>query len=308
MENNIKKMNITELIDRAFRMSFSCLKSYLKIYGILVLIYLVLAAAAVLFLAIFIGFNNFDTITGLFSDPESFFRSNIITPDFSIIGAFSIVFVIFGILALVINSYYTGISLDMFIKSFRGEQWTYRESFEMVKSKIGSIIGASFLTILLVFAGVLACCIGYIPMMALVSLTLTALVFENLKAGTAVSRSFKLVGYSFWGVLGAWSLYFLIYIGVSMISGSLSLVLFQLSSAVSGMLNITIPSFTVTIIAQIIQICIGFIFSAFALSFNVCIYFNQKIKYENYGVESLVQDMVERAEEVLTDDQYRNGK
>jgi hypothetical protein len=203
------------------------------------------------------------------------------------------IFILIVILFMVIWAVYTGMIYDLFVKSFLGEEWNFKESFKYVKSKILSIIISYILIFFILIGGYIMCCIGIIPMMAFISLVLPALMFEKVSSTNAISRSFKLVSYSFWRVLGS-----IILMGI--IVGALS-VIFQIFFQFISLFGVSMNLFTgqymnlwivIIVVIYILYLMYSIIANALTNAFNVILFFNQKIKFENFGVEQLAESMI----------------
>jgi hypothetical protein len=182
---------------------------------------------------------------------------------------------------------------DIFAKSFIGEEWNFKSSFKYVRSKFWTIFLAGFLCFFIIIGGYLMCCIGVFPMMALISLVLPAIICEKENATGAISRSFKLVSYSFWRVFGSVVLFTFIVQALSIVFQIgfqfLPMMIQSLDNGKNIQMIVLIS--IISIITYILYIAYTILASALTAAFYVLIFFNQKIKHENFGVEMLAESM-----------------
>lgn len=281
-KEELKPMDLGAILDKTFRITFSNMKKYIKVF---LMYFGVIFGITILISAIIIGFLiahgfNFDN----FDQPE------ILAPFLLTIIPMSIIALILIIFIAII---FTGMIYDIFIKSFIGEDWNFKSSFKYVKSKFWTIFLANILSFFILIGGYLMCCIGVLPMMALISLILPAIIYEKENATGAISRSFKLVSYSFWRVFGSILLFMLIV-------GSLSFVFqigfqalpFMIQASNKGN-NIQMIIFITifSVILYILYLAYSILASALSSAFYVLIFYNQKIKFENFGVEFLADSI-----------------
>jgi hypothetical protein len=124
------------------------------------------------------------------------------------------------------------------------------------------------------------------------------MLFENKKFD-GIGRSFSLVSHSFWSVFGVKMLYMLISIVFAIvviiicgiITGIVIAILYatKLMDGASGSDNMIMIFYAVFII---VYIPLGFVINTLECALNVLIFFNQKIKFENFGVEYLANALI----------------
>ncbi|MGE5528419.1 MAG: hypothetical protein ACM3X6_04675 [Patescibacteria group bacterium] len=91
-----------------------------------------------------------------------------------------------------------------------GEEPTLNAAWAAVKERLGQIIGAGLLFLIMTVLGFCCCCIGA-PVVMVFFAPLTALILiERAGVGQAIQRSFNLVKAEFWRVLGVMLVLFLI--------------------------------------------------------------------------------------------------
>ena len=282
IREELRPMDIGMMLDKTFRLCFSNLKKYLKVFLIYFAVFLLFS---LIIAGIFLGFYFFNGKSfEKFSDPK------VILPFLIFMIP---IFILIFIVLLIIWAFYTGMIYDLFVKSFLGEEWNFKDSFKYVKSKIFSIIISYILIFFILIGGYMMCCIGILPMMAFITMVLPALMFENISASNGISRSFKLASYSFWRVLGSKLL-------MGIIVGALSII-FQVFFQFISMFGISMNLFTgqymnvwIAIIAAvyILYLMYTIVANALTITFNIILFFNQKIKFENFGVEQLAERMI----------------
>lgn len=112
-----------------------------------------------------------------------------------------------------------------------------------------------------------------------------------------IKRSFLLIKYSFWEVFGSFILITLSAIGMMLGFQSISGVILAILSFVSEFTNLNIGIklvfyLTSGFVLAITQIA-GYIFIIAAMGIiSVCIYYNQRCKYEGYDLELRLNDMI----------------
>ena len=281
-KEELKPMDLGGILDKTFRITFSNMKKYIKVF---LMYFGVIFGITLLILAIVIGF-----FIAMGFSFESFSEPEILTPFLLTIIPLSIIAIIIIIFIAII---FTGMIYDIFIKSFIGEEWDFKSSFKYVKSKFWTIFLAGILCFFIIIGGYLMCCIGILPMIALISLVLPVIIYEKENATGSISRSFKLVSYSFWKVLGSVILFIIIVQTLSIVFQiGFQFLPFMLQSLDSGK-NIQMIIFIsiFTIVTYILYLAYSILASALYGAFYVLIFFNQKIKHENFGVEFLADSI-----------------
>ncbi len=307
MSVELKPMGVGSLFDKTFRMSFSKFKDVLKI-NLLFFLFLLVLFGAIGALLYFGGF--YTKITGQFSNIVSDISSMSSSQVMSLAGPIMGWTFVLIILLLIPAMFYSGLMSHLFLQSFVGEKWTLRESFKVVGKKLGSLmfsllpmigiglaiaIGAGIvLAILMLILKIAGIIIGYIALIIFMlyvavvyAMVCPVIIKENLPGGQAVMRAFKLGSYNFFGLVGAYLLLFLLLIFIAIIFGAV----FQLFNFIfSGSAMIMMISVGVY---ALFYILLELFLGAVAAAFIVSIFYNQKIRYESFGVESLVKDYVQ---------------
>ena len=291
IENELKPMDLGGLIDKTFRLIIANMKNFLKIFwvffGITMGIALILAALVV---GIVLYYNGFEK--GLSELPFAMTQGGML-PALAIgIPVFIVLFVVLIIVSLI----YYGMTFDLYIKAFLGQEWDFKRSFDSSKSKIGTIFATSMLSSLIMIGGIFLCCIGMFIFAIFLSFAFPIIMYEERKATDAISRSFNLVKGNFWFILVAELI-------IGLILSAISAVLQVFSFAIGGLapfiekggdINVgVLTAFIVIVILFIVAtIVLSIISSAIQTAFFVILYFNERIKQENFGVEKLAETMI----------------
>lgn len=281
-----KPMRFGDVIDKTFRLTFGNLRNYLKIfiifYGVL---FLIIGLIAIKIYSIYTNAQNLEY--------SLFFNDNLyILVILGLVAAFS---------ALIFSTFGLGMTTDLFSKSFLGEYWDFRNSFLYVKSKFWSIFVSSFLSVLVVLCGILCFFIGVYPATILISCVIPALINEDLTGSGSIKRSFELTKNKFWSLFGSFILF-------SFLNSALGFI-YQIFISIFTVVASVAPNFgaltgerisVVTIIfylflftSTVLYICVV---GALSTAYYVVQYFNQRIKFENFGAEVMSQNLNDNEE------------
>ncbi len=281
-----KPMRFGDVIDKTFRLTFGNLRNYLKIfiifYGVL---FLIIGLIAIKIYSIYTNAQNLEY--------SLFFNDNLyILVILGLVAAFS---------ALIFSTFGLGMTTDLFSKSFLGEYWDFRNSFLYVKSKFWSIFVSSFLSVLVVLCGILCFFLGVYPATILISCVIPALINEDLTGSGSIKRSFELTKNKFWSLFGSFILF-------SFLNSALGFI-YQIFISIFTVVASVAPNFgaltgerisVVTIIfylflftSTVLYICVV---GALSTAYYVVQYFNQRIKFENFGAEVMSQNLNDNEE------------
>jgi hypothetical protein len=283
--NELKPMGLGSILDKTFKITFFNFKKNFKLFLIFIgiLILLLILIGIIIFAVYFFNRDLFENISN---------ASNVLK-----IFIFTVPLVlIITLISAVIGIFYTGMIYDVFIKAFTETEWNIKTSFSFIKKKFWTIFFSGLLTSLILIGGYLMCFIGIYPMIIFTSLVLPAVLYENKGIGDSISRSFKLVSYSFWYILGYMFVFNLIISAVItfvfyflMIPLVIFISFFQNNyQSISFIAGISI----IGLLCSIIFIIMMVIYYALHSSFSILIFFNQKIKFENYGVEIMTESLI----------------
>lgn len=281
-----KPMRFGDVIDKTFRLTFGNLRNYLKIfiifYGVL---FLIIGLIAIKIYSIYTNAQNLEY--------SLFFNDNLyILVILGLVAAFS---------TLIFSTFGVGMTTDLFSKSFLGEYWDFRNSFLYVKSKFWSIFVSSFLSVLVVLCGILCFFIGVYPATILISCVIPALINEDLTGSGSIKRSFELTKNKFWSLFGSFILFsflnsalgfiYQIFISIFTVVASVAPNFGALTGARISVVTIIFYLFLFT--STVLYICIV---GALSTAYYVVQYFNQRIKFENFGAEVMSQNLNDNEE------------
>lgn len=288
----LRPLTIGQIFDKTFKLAMTSLRSFALLYlayfgvviGLTLLSNLILSLVArIPFWDAMLGRGMEGSISAQFVYILTSYASSIVS----------------GLIQLVVYSIMT----DLFIKLFLNEEWSFGDSIGRIGKKVPVILVAGVLAFIIAFAGIFGCGIGVIVTSIFVSFFIPAIVFENRGIGGAINRSFKLVSYNFWGILGSYLLGGLILFGVAMIFYAVVIgVIFLLGFSTGGLENLAdtlsnisdnpnmiVPLIIAGIIAFVFYMLIVIFYTALSFAFNVTLFFNQKIRYENFGLERMAE-------------------
>jgi len=281
-----KPMRFGDVIDKTFRLALGNLKNYLKIfavfYGVLFLI------IGLISLKIYSIYNNAQNL-----EYSLFFNDNLnIIVILGIIGVIS---------AIILSTFGSGMTTDLFSKSFLGEYWDFRNSFLYVKGKFWSIFVSSIIGVLVVLGGILCFFVGVYPATILISCVIPALINEDLTGVGSVKRSFELTKNKFWNLFGSFILFsfltsalgFIYQIFISIFSVVVASTPKFIASSGTHISILTILVYLIFFIVTVLYICVV---AALSTAYYVVQYFNQRIKFENFGTEVLPQNSIGNGE------------
>lgn len=177
IQQELKPMDIGTIFDKTFKLVFDNFKNCLIIFLFYFSINFILNLAV--YIPVMIRFSLLISITELF-------------------------------ISIVI----TAILIDLYLKAFLNEEWQLKSSFNYVLRRYVSLLGATMLSALIVIGGILLLIIGAIVFSVFLTFIEPVILYEKKRAGESISRSFKLVSYNFWGILGAIMLFALLFIGI----------------------------------------------------------------------------------------------
>ncbi len=306
----LKVMDIGNIIDRTFKMILSKNSLRLILFYILLNIFFVFILAWLVFYSFGFDINNFN-----FDFNQSSFLSKL--PVF-----IPVVFIVI-ILMIFISIVYNSMTTDLYSNIFINKEWTIKESFNMSIKKAGTFIFYYFLLFIfglilsLVYIGIsilfgLLATVSplfiiplflfvfalYIVIFAgfiFITLSLPAIVIDNLTAMKSLIRSFKLVKHNFWRILGSNLLlsiiisfvtYILLFIIIIIVILILLLLKIDLTNS-----SVIAAIFIISYMALLLLILI--IYQCMQSAFNVLIFYNQKIKNEGFGVQMLAESMID---------------
>jgi hypothetical protein len=219
-----------------------------------------------------------------------------IFPSSYIINIISI-FIYYFVLAFVMV-FFNAVYNDFYLKYYFQEKWGFKTSFKFISSKYVTLLAASTLCLLMIAGGFVFFIIGSMVFGTFLSFVYPAIIFEGKKTGQSISRSFKLASYNFWGLLGTYCLYFLIIlVSLLFVAGILSIpiIVFYINNSVLFKNILSSSNSFFIIIIVIVYFILYFVYllivTSLTTSLNVILFFNQKVKHEQFGIEAMVESI-----------------
>lgn len=280
----LRPLDLGQILDKSFRLAFATIKKNLLLFLIFGGVFI--GATVIFSIAIFVPTLFLEMRgSGIEGNPVLFFLI--------IFGSVILYCILLGVGFV----FYYGLLYDICIKTYLGEEWTFASSLKLVKNKFWTMILAGFLSMLVIFVGYMACLVGAIPAAALIAFVMPAILYENRGATSALSRSFKLTGYSFWPVLGTILLISLIIGGLSsVLSMTMQLPMMFISPMLEGS-NSSMELAIGLIIFTGFMLILYMFFTVFSqiiiIASYTIIYFNQRVKFEHFGVEKMATELVD---------------
>lgn len=301
ISEELKPLTIGEIFDKTFRLTFATMKRFLPIFIVISLIQVVISHLSQLLLyAIVPGMDSL----AYQDDPLTLFAN---------LGQIIIVSLGIGLISGIFSIIFYAFLTDLFIKSYLNEEWQLGDSLQKVLKKIHILLLTGIMAVTIALSGLLACGVGAIATSIFVSFIIPAIVFEEQGIGGSIIRSFKLVSYDFGGLLGSYLLWGLMMAFASFVFGGILSTITLLMSGLLGELgnfgslsSSGAPLFSLATLFSIpFSMIIVAVTTALNFAFNVILFFNQKVKYENFGMERMAEAFVTEQGEM--DDAHEAG-
>ena len=282
----LKEMNLNAMFDKTFRISFGCIRKNIKFF----LLYFGASIGISIILLAVLGISIFSLYR---NDIMELSDSRDLLP---IMAGLSPFFLIFFVIMIIFYVFYSGFVSDMAIKAFLSQEWKFTKSFQLIKKKFFPIFFTSILAGLFSALGILACGIGIIFLSTFVCLIIPIILYENLHYGKTIQRSFQLVGKNYWSIFGHILLMGIIIQAASFVFQLFMPFFINIFQTTLSSVEAIIPLVLILILMYIVLIIYGFIAYVLQITLIVLLFFNQKIKHENFGVEILAESVI--AEEI----------
>ncbi len=156
-----------------------------------------------------------------------------------------------------------------------------------VKSVFWNVLGGQFLAGIIIVGGLLLLIIPAIYLGTVVSIVFAIIIFENIGAGSAISRSFELMKGNWWKSFGA-------YIVLGFLTSIMSLIF-------AGIVGLIFIASTNSVISAIYTILIGFssvIFSAILILLSSFLYASFVSEKENPSLLERINDISSNSDNV----------
>lgn len=264
-------LTIGKLLDRAFRLTMGSLRRHIKTHLIF----------GGLFTALTVIFIAAMAMIGLTSGGAGALDEEIII---------RIVMGLYLLILLPISLFWYIMVYDMLIKGTLGKEWHFNDSFSLARRNFWKVTLCGLLSTLILAAGTLFFLVGYFGALAFLVSVMPAILYEKRGIGSSIKRSFKLTSYSFWSVAGTVMLYLLISFGINMVFNIIkSVPVFMIYRFT---LSLSLLFYIVSGILNFIQIIVMLLVYILGSALFTGIYFNQRLKYENFGTELMAENMV----------------
>jgi hypothetical protein len=176
--------------------------------------------------------------------------------------------------------------LHIIMEEYQGNRVGIGEAFSYALSRFLPLLGASILVGLIVFVGILLCCVPGIYFMIIYAFVAQVVVLERLGVGEALSRSSALVSGYWWRVFGV---LFLIGIINAVIQGTIGGVFGAVMPAQEVIPGPNGPQVkfnplnhvVITLVTQLI----GIVFSTYTAVCVTLLYLDLRIRKEGYDLE-----------------------
>lgn len=296
IKKELKPLSFGEVFDTAIRLSMDNIKNHLPLYLLIYLANTIMGLLSYLIISRLTGQPIIDIITGealRHLSSGELFRYSFTSYGVSILTSLPLV-------------YTQSLAIDLAIKNCFGKSWSLGESARRIGGKFFILMGAASLAILISLAGLVAFCIGALFTSVLVSLYVPAVINEDRGVIESIKRSIKLVNYSFFFIFGALILGTLAIGSLSVVSELVIIPALLTSTIGQGGYKTLLETllaggsslhhFTVLLalgaIILIIQAAASVVVTAFYTSLNAVLFFNQKVKFEHYGMERMVETII----------------
>ena len=271
--NDLKPLDIGGIFNTAFRLSFSNFKKFFKVF-------LIYSAIYILFYILYAA-------------------STVLSVQYIILRGAALL--IYYTAVYFLTSVFSGIYTDFFLKAYLGEEWNLKSSSRLVFSRFGTLLFATFLAFLIICGGFILLIIGCIVFGLFLSFIYPVIIFEEKTAGKAVARSFKIVSYSFFRLLGTYFIYILILLASIIIIGgiiSIPLMLYLMNNQeiIKNLADNLTPGYIIPlIIFAVVYLILYFVYlmliTSLSSALNIVLYINQKVKFEQFGIENMVESL-----------------
>lgn len=303
-DNELKALHPGQILVKTFKHSFSCLFNHLPTHIVFGLLYL---TAIILFIGLPAGAMIVTNFPGLYAlgymGPEAL----------SVLITLLIYLVTFPVTLFWYMTVY-----NMQIKKVLNEKWSLGPSLKLAARKFFPLLFVNIICYIIPVAALFiflravlqlystTLYIGFIAGAALPAPFLICLapliLHENRGPIAAIGRSIRLTAYSFFRIVGTLALFTAALLIVSLFPAAL----LKLSSVALYALGDEIQFFGLIVIGLLLLPLLPYTYIAM-MTFSTLIYFNQKVKYENFGVEEVFAKAMEMTDST-DDDEGSNNK
>lgn len=306
INEELRPLTFGQAIDKTYRLGFACIRSFLPVYIFNFILFSAVSALSSYVFSLITENDFIDIFSGHTLSSGQLSESPLE------------LFIFYGItIAITLLAVYgTALIMSLTIKSYLNQEADPWHEAGRIAKKYPAILFAAVIATLITSVGVLGCGIGVLATMMFVIFYIPAMVHEDAGSIEAIKRSIKLTTYSFWQLLGGLILAGIIIspltFGVELLINPLILKLSHITGGYKelmvGLLNgsETFREFTVLLAAGtailMTKLAVSIIVTAMTASFYTVLFFNQKVRFENYGMERMAEVFVEGRETTTRDD------
>ena len=157
----------------------------------------------------------------------------------------------------------TGVYIKLYSDKGKGN-FDIADIWAGVKNVYWNVLGGQFLAGLIIVGGILLLIIPAIYLGTVVSIVFAIIIFENIGAGSAISRSFQLMKGNWWKSFGAYIvLGFLTSIMSLIFAGIVGLVFIASTNSVISAIYTILVNFSSVIFSAILILLSGFLYASF---------------------------------------------
>lgn len=293
-----KTMHLGQLLDKTFRLTLSSLRNYLKFH---ILFFFIFVVSTVLFYILIVWAVSHDTVDTYISSMTQTVNEEAAVASF--------IFFCLGLLMLcpIFVLWFT-MMIDMFGKSYLKQRWSLKKSLPLSLRKyfhstlfililLPALTSGHILNIIFQFGNNLnfTALLFLINWLLLIPATLfisaiPAAVHEDISLIKAIKRSIKLSTYSFLSLFFKVSLFSLIGLAVNVALSPFLYIKLSYTLNFAGLDKIIVIMMLFTILCSIIVYPFTYLFTS---AFHTLLYYDQRIKHEDFGVEKMVEAFID---------------
>lgn len=297
ISEEFKPMNPGQLLDKSFRLSMSSLRSYLKFH---ILFFFTFVVSIVLLYIFILWVGSNDTVNSYMSSISQEMSDGI-----ALVTA-----LLFILALLMLNPVFViwfAMMVDMLGKSFLKQKWYLKRSITLAFRKyfhttlflvilLPALSSSHIINVLFQFGENLkfTALLFLINWLLLIPVTLfinaiPATTHENLSLIKAVKRSLKLASYNYPLLFLKVSFFSLISLAINVALSPFLYIRLSYIINFTGFDKIAAIMMLITLLCSIIVYPFTYLFTS---AFHTLLYYNQRIKHEDYGVEKMVEAFI----------------
>lgn len=291
----LKSQSVWGITNNSFTLVFANLKNVVKVYGIILGINLfIFTLFGVGFYFLYReqqDFSLFLSTLSSFDDLILFLKENA----FGLMRNRIFVFYFFtSITVLIFTAPFQAMLYDLFIKSYLNEKWTFSLSFFKNIKRIVSILFSLLLEKILIIISFFPIYVGFIIIRIFIFFIIPVSIYENKSPFISLFRSLKLSAKSFFKLFLTYLFFLMMVFVIILVSVFLMYYIMLLLLSIIFESKANNYMFIVGILAFLPFLFLFFL-KPFFVSLHVVLFFNQKIKRENFGVEYFIKKVFNKS-------------